>query len=399
MTTHDRARSQPANGLAERVRALVPTIMQEAANAERDRKPVDAVMAALEATGVFRAYVPRRFGGYEIDIDTFVDIGLCIGGACTSTGWVTTFCMEHNWLLAHFAADAQARIFGQQPYVLAPGSISPNGRAKAVPGGYVLDGRWSWATGVVHADWVILNGVVDHEDGRERGRFEARLFAIPRADVTVDDVWFAAGLCGTGSNDVVAREVFVPEALSQDLAPMRNGQSPGARWHDSPTFRYPMIPFLALTAATPLIGAAGTAVRTFETRLGERILYASTQPQGQSVPAQIRLGHLHVRYEALTAELRRIAHGIAHWGASADPCPQRERARLRLALAHVVDGAKRIVDDVMAASGASAQLSKHPLQRIQRDLHTGASHSIFDLDVAAELYGKALLGQEARGLL
>jgi alkylation response protein AidB-like acyl-CoA dehydrogenase len=395
MSVHARAAAQPSAGLAERVRALVPAIAAEAAAAEAARKPVDTVMRALEETGVFRAYVPRRFGGYEIDIDSFLDIGLAIGAACASTGWVTAFCMEHNWLLAHFAPEAQERIFGRQPYVLAPGSISPNGRAKAADGGYVLDGRWSWSTGVMHADWVILNGVV----ARDGGRSEARLFALPRADVAVDDVWFSAGLCGTGSNDIVARDAFVPEALSQDLSPMRNGQSPGAQWHGSPTYRYPMIPFLALTAASPLVGAAGAAVRTFETRLTERVLYAATAPQAQSTAAQIRLGHLTLRHESIEAELRRVAHAIAGWGTRDEPCPQRERARLRLALAQIVDAAKRLVDDVMAASGASAQLSKHPLQRIQRDLHTGASHSIFDLDVAAELYGKLRLGQEARGLL
>jgi alkylation response protein AidB-like acyl-CoA dehydrogenase len=129
-------------------------------------------VAHSEATGVFRAYVPRRFGGYEIDIDTFIDIGTALGSACTSTGWVTTFCMEHNWLLAHFDPEGQEALLGKRAYVLAPGSISPNGRAKAVDGGHVLNGRWSWTTGVMHADWVILSGVITHEDRRP----EARLF-------------------------------------------------------------------------------------------------------------------------------------------------------------------------------------------------------------------------------
>ena len=218
-------------------------------------------MAALEATGLFRAYVPKRFGGYEVAIDTFIDIGTALGGACASTGWVTTFCMEHNWLLAHFGEEGQEAIFGKQPYVLAPGSISPNGRAKAVDGGHVLSGRWSWGTGVMHADWVILNGIIVHEDRRR----EARLFAMPRADVEVDDTWYAAGMCGTGSNDIVAHDVFVPQHLSQDVSPMRNGQSPGARWHASPTFRYPMVPFLALdrrVAVGRRRGRRGRSVRT-----------------------------------------------------------------------------------------------------------------------------------------
>lgn len=385
-----------ADGLLERVRALLPMVAAEADHAERIRKPVDAVMTALEDTGVFRAYVPRHFGGYEIGIDTFIDIGMALGSACTSTGWVTTFCMEHNWLLAHFGREGQEAIFGRQPYVLAPGSISPNGRAKAVEGGHLLNGRWSWGTGVMHADWVILNGVIAHEGGRA----EARLFAMPRGDVEVDDTWFASGMCGTGSNDIVAHDVFVPQHLSQDVAPMRNGQSPGARWHDSPTFRYPMVPFLALTAASPLVGAAAGAVDLFAKRLTERTIWGTAQKQGQGAAAQIRLGNVRIRQEANEAELRRIGHAIEDWGRrTAEPCPAGERARLRLALAHVVDNARDIVTRVAQASGASAQLAQSPLQRIQRDLNTASAHAIFDLDVAAELYGQFLLGGEPSGLL
>ena len=383
------------DGLLDRVRALVPLVAAEADHAERIRKPVDAVMRAIEATGAFRAYVPKRFGGYEIDIGTFIDVGTTLGAACASTGWVTTFCMEHNWLLAHFGPEGQQAIFGKQPYVIAPGSISPNGRAKAVEGGHVLNGRWSWGTGVMHADWVILNGIIQHEDRRP----EARLFAIPRGYVEIDDVWFASGMSATGSNDIVARDVFVPQHLSQDIAPMRDGRSPGAQWHGSPTFRYPMIPFLALTAASPLIGAAGAAVDLFERRLSERSLWGSSKKQAEGSAAQIRLGNLRIRHEANEAELRRIGGAIEAWGRNPEPCPVRERARLRLALARVVDTARDVVTGVAQGSGASAQLAKSPLQRIQRDLNTASAHAIFDLDAAAEIYGQCLLGGEPHGLL
>ena len=64
------------DGLTGRVRALAPLIAEHAAQAEADRKPVDAVIEALERTGVFKSFVPRRFGGYEIDNASFVDIGI-----------------------------------------------------------------------------------------------------------------------------------------------------------------------------------------------------------------------------------------------------------------------------------------------------------------------------------
>ncbi len=385
----------PAEGLALRVRALLPEIAASATAAEQARKVDDRVMEALARTGVFRAYVPRRFGGYEIDIDTFIDVGVDVGSACTSTGWITTFYAEHNWLLGHFAPEAQREIFGAQPFVLAPGAISPNGRATPVAGGHELTGRWSWGTGIVHADWVMLSGIVVSADGPPEGR----LFVTPRGNVEVIDTWYASGLCATGSNDIVADRVFVPSHLSQSLAPIGSGESEGAKWLDSATYRYAMVPFLALTAAAPLVGAARGATALFESRLGERRMFGSTTRQADKPAAQIRLAHLVTRARATEDRLRTVGHAIVRWAEKGDPCPPVERARLRLEIAHIVADARGIVADVAEASGASAQLSANPLQRFLRDVHTGASHTIFDLDSAAELFGRLRLGLAASGLI
>ncbi len=381
--------------LRERVRTLLPAIAAAAEDAERNRKPDDDVIAALAATGVFRSYVPRRFGGYEIDIGTFIDIGIDVGAVCTSTGWITTFYMEHNWLLAHFAPEAQQHIFGTQPYVLAPGAISPNGRAVPVADGYELNGRWPWGTGIVHADWVMLNGIVQLTNETS----QARLFVMPRAAVEMPDTWYASGMRATGSHDIVAEHVVVPAHLSQDLAPMGYGASPGAQWHGSATYRYPMIPFLALTAAAPLVGAARAAAALFETRLNDRRLYGGGSRLAEKQASQIRMAHLVTRADATEERLRSLGERIAQWGASGDTCPPVERARLRLAIAHVVSDAAAIVADAVRASGATAQLSNHPLQRFQRDIVTASAHTIFDLDAAGELYGRLRLGLEARGLI
>src|SRR5262245_40634349 len=106
---------QPVEGLLARIHALVPLVAERAAAAERERKPDDDVIAALRASGVFRSFVPRRFDGYEIDLDLFVDIGIALSEVCASTGWITTFYMEHNWLLGMFAPELQEEIFSCQP--------------------------------------------------------------------------------------------------------------------------------------------------------------------------------------------------------------------------------------------------------------------------------------------
>jgi alkylation response protein AidB-like acyl-CoA dehydrogenase len=383
----------PAAGLVERVRALVPMIAENAERAEEERKPVDAVIAALAATGVFKSFVPKRFGGYEIDSDTFIDVGAAVSEACTSTGWVTTFYMEHNWMLAQFPAQTLEEVFGKQPYVLAPASISPTGRAQAVDGGYRVTGRWAWATGVMHADWVLLNGVVQSEQP------DVRLFLLPRAEVRVLDTWNAAGMQGTGSNDVVCEDVFVPAERSESLLAMSNGRGRGAEWLGSPTYRHPMLPLLSIAAAVPALGAAQRAVALFQERLGGRMILGSQTRQAERAPSQIRLGHASARLHTAETVLRDVGRTMRAWGKREEPCPVELRARLRLSAAHAVDLCRTTVREVMEASGASAHLKSNPLQRIHRDVHTLACHTVFDPDVSAESYGRVLLGMAPNSLL
>ena len=81
-----------------------------------------------------------------------------------STAWVTTFCMEHNWLLGLYNQEAQDDIFGSQPYIIAPGALAPNGTATPVEGGYQVTGRWEWGTGVMH--FGLGDGGRAHAGGR-----------------------------------------------------------------------------------------------------------------------------------------------------------------------------------------------------------------------------------------
>jgi alkylation response protein AidB-like acyl-CoA dehydrogenase len=391
-----------AEGLVERVRALAPMIAEHAARAERERKPVDAVIRALEETGVFRSFVPRRFGGYEIDVETFVDAGLAVAEACTSTGWVTTFYMEHNWMLAQFPQAAQEAIFGQQPYVLAPASITPNGQARREDGGYRLSGQWAWGTGVMHADWVILNGMVERdgegeggsEGGSEGGVPDVRLFIVPRDAIEVADTWYCDGMEGTGSNDMIARDLFVPEAFSESLFGMALGRGSGSAWLGSPTYRNPMLPLLAIAAAIPALGAARRARELFLDRLGARTLYATGTKQGQRPSAQIRLGTVSVQIDAAETLLRQAARDLQTWCHAEEVCPTEERARLRMVVAQAVHTCREAIGAIMEASGASAHLRSHPMQRLVRDVNTISCHTVFDREIVAENYGRLLLGME-----
>ena len=292
-------------------------------------------------------------------------------------------------MLAQFPPQTQQAIFGSQPYILAPASISPTGVAEKVDGGYRINGRWGWGTGVMHADWVFLNGIVSGGAAPE-----PRLFIVPISDITVDDVWNCSGMQGTGSNDMIAKDLFIPEERSEPLLNMSVGRGSGTALNDSPRFKHVMLPLLSLAAATPALGAARRALSLFQERLGGRAIYGTLTKQAERPSAQILLGNSTVKVQSAETLLRAVGDQLDSWGHTTEICPPEERIRMRVQVAQAVHMCRDVVQDLMKASGAGAHIHPHPMQRILRDINTLSCHTVFDMDIGGENYGRLLLGME-----
>ena len=377
-----------AAGLVERVRALVPLIAAKSFEAETERRPVDEVVEALKATGVFRSFVPARFGGYEIDMGTYVDIGLAVAEADPSMAWVTTFYMEHNWLLTMFAEELQEEIFGVQPFVLAPGSINPSGRGvRNGDGSVTLSGHWTFGTGICHADWVLVSGRIEGEGELSRN------FLLPVADVSVKDTWHVDGMAATGSRDIEVTGAVVPDRRITLMPPPHVTARPG----DPYLLRIPIPPFLSLTAALPAVGAARRALALFEGRLFDRVMFGTKKTQSTRVPTQVRLANLRVEVDFAETLIRDIAGRIEAHARGEIDLDQFGQLHLRLAVAHVVRQCRGIVRDVMECSGASVHYLDNELQRIHRDVHMMCAHTVFDVDLVAEGVGRQIVAAREAG--
>jgi len=373
--------------LIESIQSLVPMIEENAAEAERGRKPVDSVMQAIEKTQAYRYFVPKKYDGFEFSLEGFMQIGMILGAADISTAWVVTFCMEHNWLIGLYNQEAQDHIFSKHPYIIAPGALAPRGVATPVEGGFRLTGQWQWGTGVMHANWVMVGALTEGADPPE-----LCMYALPIEQAEIIDTWQMSGMAGTGSNDIAIKDAFVPGYLRQRLTDMRAGDSPGAGIHKTATYRMPMLPVLGLTAAAPAVGCAKKTVDLFKQSLLQRMVYGTQNKLSDRALAQSKLAHLTVRLNNTEQALLQIAREVTQWGESGDICPDIARAAFRVRIGHVVRDARNIVRDVSEASGSSAHNLQNPLQRALRDLETLSCHTVFDLDVSSEAYGRLLLG-------
>ncbi len=377
--------------LIERAKALAPLLAQHAEHAERLRRPHDAVIAALEEAEIFQLMVPRCYGGLELDLDTFLEVGLALAEGDASMAWVATFYIEHNWMFCQFPESFQKALFADRKYVLAPAAVAISGVAQPVAGGYRLSGRWQWGTGVMHCDWVIVGARVE----RPGEEVDMRFFAMPRADIEVDDTWYVDGMQATGSNDIVIDELVVPEERTASLIEMGAGRGLGAVLHPGPLYRTPMVPILALAACMPAVGQARAALQSFRVRMSERVLFGTASKQADKPAAQIRLARAEIDVTQTELLVRDVVRDVM---AVRDNATQQDRTRWLACCAIAVERSKRVLQSIAEASGASAHFQNHPLQRAVRDVNTLACHAIFDCDSRLENHGRSLLGLEPIGL-
>jgi len=380
------AQAEAADVNAEFVAALA----QRADEAERLRRLPAATISDFKACGLATLLLPARFGGRQAQFSQLLDPVRRMAHGCASSAWTLGFYTLHNWMLSLFDIEAQEEVFASGP-VLAPAPLAPTGRGVVVDGGIRLTGRWSWATGIMDADWVMVGAVIDGLKGKTESIYPA-LVALPADETEVVDVWHTAGMRGTGSHDVIVTDVFVPLRRVVSVVDIYSGTAPGSIAHDAATYRWPMVPALALTAAMPVLGAAEKVVELYQERVQERVLAYSGVAQKDQPAAQIRLGDARVRLRALSALVADTAAGIERIVAAGDRVPRAVRADARAAAAHTVHESRAIIADLLEASGASAQFLSNPLQRAKRDVDIAAGHVIFDYDLSRELSGALSIG-------
>ncbi|CAM3360213.1 acyl-CoA dehydrogenase [Mycobacterium colombiense] len=375
--------SRPLHGVTDE---FVARLADRAEEAERLRRLPATTITDFRQTELFRLLLPARFGGLQASFPELLQPIRRMAHGCASSAWTLGFYALHNWLLSLFDPRVQDEVFASGP-VLAPAPLAPTGRGVPADGGTRLTGRWSWATGAMDADWVMVGVLIERPD-----RIDPALAVVPAEQVEVEDTWHTAGMRGTGSHDLVITDALVPEHRLVAVTDIYGGTAPGAREHGVPTYRWPMVPALALTAAMPVLGTAERVTDLFAERLSGRVLAYSGVAQKDQPAAQIRLGEARVRLSALRALVDQTADGIEAIVVRGDRVSRSVRADARLAAARTVHESRAIIADLMEASGASAHFLSSPMQRAKRDVDIAAGHVVFDYDTSRELAGALAIG-------
>lgn len=369
-----------------RVEALVPGLRSRAEETERQRRLPEETMQELQDAGVFHILAPTGVGGYGLGAHTYGEAIRRLARGCASTAWTAGHLAEHAWMLARWPREVQDEVFAGGLMPLAAATSAPVGSARKVPGGYAISGYWSFASGVLHSQWALL--AVQHDGARLQA-----LVALAELDLL--DAWHTDGLRGTGSNDLRADSLFVPDGRVMDWAVLSGPRSPGARLHPEPLISAPMATLLNLVAPAAALGSAEYALELFR---GQLLRAKETNGvrtrQADYVPAQTRYAKASGR--VTTAQLHwQAALSVLTRAGCASPEPEPvERASFRLSLAQSAEAAQDAVRLAVAGSGGSVHRLSHPLQRIQRDVSVLLSHPTLGIDPILEQAGRGLLGMD-----
>jgi alkylation response protein AidB-like acyl-CoA dehydrogenase len=369
--------------------ALLQTVAARAADTEQQRRLPADLAAELAQAGLFRMLVPKSLGGAETDVATLCSILEQLGRADAATGWCVmiggTTALISAWLPMEHAREIWV-----DPNVITGGVFAPMGRAAVEGGDYLVSGRWAWGSGSANCSW-LLGGAVIMDGGEMRrlpsGAPDHRMMVMRRAEVELIDTWDALGMRGTGSGDLAAKDVRVPQSRSVSFitdTPREAG----------PLYRFAPFGLLALGIAAV---ASGNALGALDDL---KALAVAKKGQGSSRSLAER-GVVQADFAVAQADLdaaRALVHAeiATAWDrvVAGDSLELSARARLRLAATRLTQVSARVAAKMHELAGGTSVYASHPLNRRFRDAHVATQH-VMVAPPTLELAGRVLLGLPA----
>ena len=372
----------------EKARALVPVLRERAAKTEAERRISDATHKDFLDAHLYRMFQPARFGGYEMDLALMVDVAMEIGRGCGSSCWGLTNIAAQGWIQGMHLPEVQEEIWGDNHAALIASAFPGKGSSvKKVDGGMVVNGTWSFSSGVDFADWINLQIFLPKESGPP-DHFYA---LVHKSDYEIIDDWYVTGLAGTGSRSILVTEVFIPERRIQFTPNIKGGDSPGSVLNPSSLYKLPVFSIGLKHFSGTAIGIARGAVELIEDDMRQRKTVAGVNLADQQ-SVWLRIAEAGAEVDAAWALLTRdCADATRMADAGIEPSVEQCLAwRRNDAFAGQL--AVRAVERLYSLTGGRGLSVNNPYQRMWRDVHAAVQQMLMSWDVNASNFGKVRMG-------
>lgn len=359
--------------LVETVERLRPVIEANALRAEAERRLPDEVYGAMADAGLFGMLAPRAYGGLEVHPVEAMRVWEAVARIDSAAAWNLVMNQAIGGLAAWLPENGARELYGDGPTTVA-GAFFPPGRATRVEGGWRITARVPFASGCHNARWFVMpafemDGDEPKIDPKIGGPVMYGMF-LPRDEAEIVDTWHTVGMRGTGSADIAANDVLVPDRRVMAVGPLAN-PAPG---FEGPLYR--MFPWTAILGeVTVSVGIAAAAVDDLiHLATTKTPAYNATPLRGQSL-AQHAAGRAKARVSAARDTLRRAAEEAYDDAATGSLLSWASKIRLQLATSYAAEICAEAVRLVNEAAGSSAIRLERTFERYFRDAHVLTQHT------------------------
>lgn len=356
---------QRAELLQSRIEGLLPAIRERAARTKAERCVPAESVNELQQAGFFLALQPQRYGGLELMPQHFFRAQMMLAEACMSTAWACGIIAVHAYQLALMDEQAQQDVWQSDIHTRVSSSYAPMGKVEKVDGGFRFSGRWGWSSGCDHCSWVLLGGIIPNEG--------YRTFLIPREDYDIIDTWQVMGLQGTGSNDIVVNDAFVPDYRTHKQMDGFLGTNPGRDVNPQIQYQFPWAQLFIRTVSTPAIGAAKTALALAIQAANGKASNDPTKLAGDAATLE-RIAQAACTLDELEALLFRNFDVMQRQLENGEEISLPSRAKYRLQASQVIERCMEVVDSLFSSAGGQSVFLGSEIQQRFMDIHTARAH-------------------------
>ncbi len=367
------------------IKELQPVFRERAPQTRQERKVPQASIDALQEIGFFLALQPKRYGGLEMKPQEFFKLQIAIAEACMSTAWASGIIAVHAVQLAMMDDRAQQAVWNDSIHTRISSSYAPMGKVTPAEGGFKLSGRWGWSSGSDHCTWVLLGAIVPGEG--------YRTFLVPRSDYQIIDTWQSMGLEGTGSNDIVVDDVFVPDYMTHKQSDGFAGTNPGLAVNDAPLYRLPWAQSFIRVVSTPAIGACKATVDLYKHAVLNKASGDPTKLAGDTQVVE-RIAAALNGIDEMEAILFRNFDVMLEQIERGEEIPLEDRIRYRYQASLVISKSIEIVDSLYEVAGGHSVFNDSEIQQRFRDVHTARAHVANNPTSFARNFGGVSLGMD-----
>jgi alkylation response protein AidB-like acyl-CoA dehydrogenase len=375
--------------IVARARSLQALIRSKAKESEEARRVSEDVIQAMHSERLFHISVPKRLGGLGGNFRTFIETVAEVGRADGGTGWATALLNVCTWFATLFSDEAQADVFGKSAEARVCGIFTHPERNIKVEGGMRVSGEWGYGSGSGHAQWATLGVKLgENPDGSPI----PGLALVPLRDLTIKDTWYVAGMCASGSNTLVANDVFIPQHRIQNFTDMgaeNYARSPSDEPNDYASF----IPVAEIILVAVQLGLARAAIDiTLQKGAAKSVSYTVFSQARQSPAHQIELAEAVSDADQAHLLVARACADIDNAAKQHVKLDLLTRARIRMDTGQAGKLCRQSINRLLSVNGAGSFALANSLQRIWRDSEISSRHAFVLPEVANLIYGRALFG-------